>query len=100
MNPYKQNYERLVEQIRQQNSFISDDDARRRAWVQHNNMLFEAASSPDNPLAGVAAGGSVPTPTPTPSVTPTNTVTPSITPTSTVTPTVTPTRTSTPTPSS
>jgi hypothetical protein len=98
MSIYKQNYERLVEQIRRQNSYIAEDEARRRAWVQHNSMLFEAASSPNNPVAGAAAGGSLPTPTPTPSVTATNTPTPSVTPTITVTSSVTPTV--TPTPSS
>jgi hypothetical protein len=103
MNPYKQNYERLIDQIKRQNSSITEDEARRRAWVQHNNILFEAVSPGNNPVAGAAAGGSLPTPTPTPSITATTTPTPSVTPTititSSITPTITPTPTRTPTPS-
>ena len=60
MNLDKQNYYRILGRIQDQNPSISTDEARRRAWVGHNNILFEKSSSFDSSSSAAAgAGGTI-----------------------------------------
>lgn len=62
MSIFRQNYERLIEQTKRTHPHLSKDDIMRKAWIDHNKIVFEASSvnslSPSSAAAGAAAGGS------------------------------------------
>lgn len=64
MSIFRQNYQRLVEHIKRNNNTLSMDDVKRRAWVEHNKIVFEATAlsslspSAASAAAGAGAGGS------------------------------------------
>lgn len=65
MSIFRQNYQRIVEHIKKNNNTLSMDDVKRRAWVEHNKIVFEATalsslnpSAASSAAAGAGAGGS------------------------------------------
>jgi hypothetical protein len=62
MSIFRQNYERLVQQLNRTHTHLSKDDIMRKAWVEHNKIVFEASNtstlSPSSAAAGAGAGGS------------------------------------------
>lgn len=62
MSIFRQNYERLVQQLDRTHTHLSKDDIMRKAWIEYNKIVFEASStnslSPSSAAAGAGAGGS------------------------------------------
>lgn len=60
MSIFRQNYERLIEQTKRTHPHLSKDDIMRKAWIDHNKIVYEATNisilTPSS--AAVGAGGS------------------------------------------